>query len=213
MRTRLPVMLALAAALFVGRTALAAPIPAPAAPSDGLRPRAEVTTIVPELPRGAREFELVLMPEGGEPIQVTPELPAGAREVRWRMPRTYASRARLLVRSGSARDEWRSDASDAFALGAPEPGDLAMLIAGRAGIGDWRELDAMLAPALDDSRTPQRLAPALPTPPAAPVPMAPALTIPDPDRSAFVHDVGASSGVHPEQTTRSSAASFRPLRN
>jgi hypothetical protein len=213
MRTRLPVLLVLAAALSMARAAFASPVPAPAAPADGLRPGAEVTTVVPELPQGAREFELVLLPEGGEPIQMTPELPAGARAVRWRMPRTCASRARLVVRSGDAHDEWRSQASAAFALATPGPDELAQLIAGCAGIGARWDLAGDPATALGDARAPEHLAPAYPLPHAAPAPAAPALTIPDLACSALVHDAGAPSGAPPDIPTFSSAASFRPLRN
>jgi hypothetical protein len=125
------------ACLLLPASAAGAGIAPPRAPADGLKAGALVTTAVPGLPGGAREFELVLLPESGPPIQVTPELPAGVREVTWRVPRTFARRVRLAVRCGGAHDERQSPPSEPFELAPLTGAELARLVAGAADRITW----------------------------------------------------------------------------
>src|SRR5512142_1022904 len=99
MRAHALTLVLLAPLLLAARPARATGLDGPAAPAGPLAPGALVVTRV-ALPAWAREFELVLLPETGAPIQVSPELPAGVREVAWRLPYTYGRTARLVVRVG-----------------------------------------------------------------------------------------------------------------
>ena len=108
-----------------GSVPLAAPVCAP-------RPGELVRTIVPALPAGVREFELVLLREDGRAVQVGPELPAGVAEVEWRMPRAWGRTARLALRAGSPEHERVVAISPAFAF-APPAADEAFRLATRGG--------------------------------------------------------------------------------
>lgn len=111
MRLLLPRLLAvIALALLLpgivrARTLL---LPALEAPASALHPGQEVVTAIPPLPAEVREFELVLVPDAGPAVQVSAECEAGAREVRWRVPRFLGTSARLVLRAGSAREEFAS---------------------------------------------------------------------------------------------------------
>jgi len=188
---RIPTALALLAALLLAPAAgRANSVPAPAAPLDGVRVGDVVVTPVPPLPPGAHEFELLLVPETGRPVQVGPETRAGAREVRWRVPHLSARRARLVLRAGGEGAEWESPASAWF--------DVATVT---SALPIWQSLldspsavsfetmsrdDSGFAP---DPATPSLSAGAS-RPNAMPPPGSPALT---PPADAHAHEVGSRS--------------------
>ncbi|MFN8586699.1 MAG: hypothetical protein U0704_02770 [Candidatus Eisenbacteria bacterium] len=153
MRSFLPRLLAaIAIALLVPGSALAGALVLPAleAPASALHPGQEVVTPIPPLPAEVREFELVLVPDVGPAVQVTAECLAGVREVRWRVPRLTGTSARLVLRAGSAREEFASPPSAriAFSAAALSPFDAAAwlgdAVACPAALGahDSRELAA-----------------------------------------------------------------------
>jgi hypothetical protein len=213
MRTRLAILLASSAALLASRPAAATPgIPAPAAPQFAARPGEEIVTTIPGLPAGAREFELVLLPDGGAPIQVSPETPAGVRTVRWRMPRTYAGHARLELRSGGEREEWSSEPSAPFALAPMPPAEFARLVAGAAETRAWPERVRSACAALDAASGREEVFRAGAAVRAAEPPPAPALELPSPSGKTIVA-AGESRPAPPIRSNQSQAPSFRPLRN
>jgi hypothetical protein len=135
MRVPLATLLVAAACALLSLPATAAAMAPPAAPAARVVPGAMVVTAVPVLPPGAREFELLLLPDSGPAIRVSPETPAGAREIRWRVPRLIAHRLRLVLRAGGENMEWESAPSAPFALAPPAAGELGRLIAGRSEAG------------------------------------------------------------------------------
>lgn len=104
MRPAAAMLVVLAFVAFAG-PAWAASFAPPLPPAGATPPGAVVVTALPELPAGAYEFELFLVPDAGAPIRVSAELPAGAREVHWRMPAVAARGARLVLRAGGEHAE------------------------------------------------------------------------------------------------------------
>ncbi len=98
------------------RPAVAAGLPAPAAPAGALAPGMLVRTAAPALPAGVREFELLLLPESGPVVRLSRELPVGTREVAWRVPRVAAGSVRLAWRYGGAHFEGESARSARLAI-------------------------------------------------------------------------------------------------
>ena len=135
MRPLAAMLTALLAALAFAGPAAAAPMPAPVPPGAAIAPGSIVVTAVPELPAGAEEFELLLVPDAGPAVRVSPETPAGARVVRWRMPALAARSARLVWRTGGERYERESAPSAAFALAPLPAGEDARVLQGRSEAG------------------------------------------------------------------------------
>ena len=210
MRASLPALLALAALLLGPSGALAARASAPAPPAMAVHAGDAITTAIPTLPAGAREFELVLLPEGGPEIQLSAELAAGVREVTWRMPRTYATRARLVLRSGDARDEWRSEPSAEFTLAALSPNEWLRLACGGAETRAWKECGGASAAALAGDARRDELSPGDAALQAAPSPPSPDLDTPACERVAFERDADAPEARVFAPTFQRTPA-FRPL--
>jgi hypothetical protein len=212
MRAPLPTILALAAlALPPGHAWAQAPA-APAPPVGEVRVGAEIVTLVPRLPAGTTEFELVLLPESGPAIQVSPEMRAGAIDVHWVMPRVYGRTARLALRYGGPGHESRSEPSAAFVLAAPGADEVADLIALRSGAARWPECESGPVPGFAPAADHPDLA-ALPARIRAIAPEVPAILPPPASPAAGPGFQDASRETTPSGTPRSRAPAFRPLRN
>ena len=126
----------LATALLAAPAAAAVRLPAPDPPAHAIRTGELVVTALPELPEGADEVELYLVPESGAPrIRVSPERDAAEGRIVWRMPALSARRARLVLRAGGANAEGEPRASAAFDAAPPGEGELARALAGRSEAG------------------------------------------------------------------------------
>lgn len=212
MRPLATLLVVLALAAFPG-PAPAAPFAPPVPPAGATPAGAFVVTALPELPAGAYEFELFLVPDAGAPIQVSAELPAGAREVRWRMPAVAARGARLVLRAGGEGREWESAPSARFALAPLPAGEHARLLRGESEAGERLESSAGAAgaglraapraPALSASATPACVAESSPAPLAAPA------------ESAQARPEARRREPRPAAShrTRSTTPAFTPLRN
>lgn len=212
MRAPLPTILALAALVLGPGPARAQDPAAPAPPVGEVRAGAEIVTIVPRLPAGATEFELVLLPESGPAIQVSPELPVGSIDVCWRMPHTFGRTARLAVRWGAPGCESQTPPSAAFALASPGADDVADLIALKSDAARWPECEAASLPGFASGADPATLGQPLTfiraiAPHASAMPTRPARA---PGTLGFQNDDDAAS---PSCAPRSRAPAFRPLRN
>ena len=181
MRTLPLAVLALLASFVGPLPARAVEVCAPLPPAGIVRTGDTVRTVVPHLPAGTREFELVLVREDGREIQVSPELPAGVRDVAWRMPRTAGFRARLALRIGGEGTESRSPRSAWFRLAPPAAEDVRRLAAGGeespASFGAGTECPA----GMRGASRPEAISPGAPAPVAA---EAGAGTVPLPGRAS-----------------------------
>lgn len=212
MRTSLFILLALCATLIAPVVTHAASLPAPAPPRDGVHPGDLVVTAIPVLPAGAREFELLLLPDDGRAIAVSPELPAGVRSVTWRMPRTFSGRARLALRVGTAHDERETAPSEAFSLAPLAPADFLLLVSGRAEIRAWSSGSIALRSTLTSADSPDEWTCAAPAPQAAPPPPAPAIPLPERARAVFASESCAPPSPSIQNTFARTLA-WTPLRN
>lgn len=129
---RPPRFLALLAGLLVAATASSAPIVPPVEPPPIVRAGASYVTLIPDLPAGVEECELILVLDdgSGRRIQLTPEREADEGPLRWRMPRVRTARARLVLRAGGKFGETESAPSASFVIEAPGAHDLAELLRG-----------------------------------------------------------------------------------
>ena len=129
---RPPRFLVVLAGLLVAATAASAPIVPPVEPPPAVRAGASYVTLIPDLPAGVEECELILVLDdgSGRRIQLTPEREADEGPLRWRMPRVRAARARLVLRAGGEFGETESAPSAPFAIEAPGAHDLAEVLRG-----------------------------------------------------------------------------------
>lgn len=129
---RPPRFLVVLAGLLVAATATSAPLVPPVEPPSVVRAGATYVTLVPDLPPGVEECELILLLDdgSGRRIQLTPEREADEGPLRWRMPRVRAARARLVLRAGGEFGETESAPSAPFAIEAPGARELAEVLRG-----------------------------------------------------------------------------------
>lgn len=212
MRSHFARLVLLAALLTCPRPSGAVRLPAPPAPDQAVRAGDEVVTIVPALPAGAREFELLLVPESGAEIQVSPELPAGVHEVRWRVPRTAARSARLVLRAGGEQAEWESPASESFELVPNSAAATGGLVTVRPPTALRFEFSGGSLSGLQPGPAPLELGVGASDGAAVPAP-----TTPDVQRPAHVHAAGSRPRpLHtcsPSTAERSRAPAVTPRRN
>jgi hypothetical protein len=213
MRWNTPLLAACLLALLAG-SAVAAPALVPPEPPAGVvAPGQVVVTTLPAMPRGAEEFELLLLPESGPPVRLTPEQRVGPRTVRWRMPAVAGHRARLVLHAGDEHDEWESAPSAPFALAGLPASELPRLLRGRSEAGWPLEpgdgpAPAGLAAAPDaPSLVPGRaLASAVEPPPAPVIAPAPGASVPFDVASPFARTTVVVALL-------ANTPAFRPLRN
>jgi hypothetical protein len=212
MRLLSPALLALG--LLLAPTVLAAPrIPAVAAPPL-VRVGERYETALPDLPEGADECELFLLPEdgSGRMIQLTPEREVEDGPLRWRMPRVHATRARLVLRAGGRFGETESPPSAAFAIVTPRPPGRAEVLRGRGELA-WHFGDPAAArPAALRAPAGAAFGLARPSPSAAPPPHGPAAELPARARPAD-GAVAVASDPDPSAPHPSRRPAFVPLRN
>lgn len=209
----LPPALAIAG-LLLAATAWSAPrIPAVSPPSVA-RAGERYETVLPELPAGIEECELLLLPEdgSGRAIRLTAEHEVGDGPLRWRMPRIAATRARLVLRAGGRFGETESAPSAPFAVESQGERDRAEVLRGEEEL-DWHFGD-------DDAPAPSAwlppgaacLAEAVQTAVAIPPTRDSFVRAPGP--TAFETAVSAPQRLEtPEPPARTRRPAFVPLRN
>jgi hypothetical protein len=130
---RSPILALVLAGVLQASLAWGAPALAPVAPPAAAKAGEWYVTELPALPPGTEEVELYLMPDdgSGRMLQLTPERDALEGPLRWRMPRTPATRARLVLRAGGPWGERESEPSAGFPVEREPRTDLSDVLRAR----------------------------------------------------------------------------------